>query len=344
MSTLLFSFSLFCFGSLNASASEIYDFTTFNSYSLANQYVVLDGLVNGSYVRFDSTPDLSGNNMEFNQSSHTSKLVSALRLSRTTDGWTIPININKNYWLAVFNWSESVLTVFPDRLDVFYFDNATQSTVNYPVSDFEVISNSMPDKSGYACYCKIDMSDSSTIQYIDEVFSSGTYCPASLDVSIFLIETDVDFTAEQLNNLITAINNQTTELGGAISDSADQISGTIENQFSGEPDESFNVDDVITQHNENMGVLSFGSDVMLQFLDMFQSANVGSATLTLPGFSIEVQDVNYQVWQDQTFDFAQLEEWIPGLIDIIRVMLPAFVWLMVLRYCISVFERNFLSK
>lgn len=123
-----------------------------------------------------------------------------------------------------------------------------------------------------------------------------------------------------------------------------EIVQAIEDQYKMEDGEDFGINDVISQHNDKMGVLSFGSDVMIQFLDMFQNTNPGTAQLTLPGFAITVQNVEYQVWQDQTFNFNQLETWFPSLIDIIRLILPAFVWLMVLRYCIGVFERNFLSK
>lgn len=135
------------------------------------------------------------------------------------------------------------------------------------------------------------------------------------------------------NDIIAAIQNQTSDL-----------QQSIEDQYSGDPETEFSVDDVITQHNEKMGVLSFGSDVMLQFLDMFQSANVGAAQLTLPGFNITVENVEYSVWPDYSFNFEQLNEWVPGLMSVIRMMLPAFVWLMVLRYCINVFEKNFLSN
>lgn len=122
------------------------------------------------------------------------------------------------------------------------------------------------------------------------------------------------------------------------------IQNKLEEQYSGDPETEFSVDDVISQHNEKMGVLSFGSDVMLQFLDMFQSANVGTAELTLPGFNITVENVEYSVWPDYSFNFDQLNDWVPALMSVIRVMLPAFVWLMVLRYCIKVFEDNFLAK
>ena len=172
--------------------------------------------------------------------------------------------------------------------------------------------------------------------------SSGTLKSVQyFELSVFLVPKG-DSTA--MGNIVSAINNQTGALQGSIGQAADDIQQSIDDQYSGDPETEFSVDDVITQHNEKMGVLSFGSDVMLQFLDMFQSANVGTAELTLPGFNITVENVDYSVWPDYSFNFEQLNEWVPGLMSIIRVMLPAFVWLMVLRYCIKVFDDNFLAK
>lgn len=202
-----------------------------------------------------------------------------------------------------------------------------------------------PSTYGFIFYGDIPSTFDSSIINGFNLFSdsSGTF-PKHAHVVMFLYNNVNDDFEENFNSIVNAINDQTSEISSALNDQTDQITGTIEDQYSGSPESSFNTGDIITQHNEKMGVLSFGSDVMLQFLDMFQSANVGAAQLTLPGFNITVQDVNYQVWEDQTFNFSQLEQWVPGLIDVIRIMLPAFVWLMVLRYCIQVFERNFLSK
>lgn len=182
-------------------------------------------------------------------------------------------------------------------------------------------------------------------------FNSGTI-PANLNIEYQVLALPKYLTNGDINAaVVAAINNQTSVLGGkldsidsSVDQAADDIQQSIEDQYSGEPEDEFAVDDVITQHNEKMGVLSFGSDVMLQFLDMFQSANVGTAELTLPGFNITVENVEYSVWPDYSFNFEQLNEWVPALMSVIRVMLPVFVWLMVLRYCIKVFEDNFLSK
>lgn len=336
---LLFSFSLFCFGSLNASALDVSpdaknnwfllpfnyadDFKQIGSFdSVSGTYGSVGGSFSGQYRHFSVDVDSSAVMPIFEAGR--SYLVYATFVSAGGQGGAInSASIRYTYG----DWSSSL--VLSNSNLIYNSSNFVNNTNSYTVMwSLENLQNSHI------------FSTSSQIQlnFGSSISTSGRVGWAfyALDVT--------DNTQEQIDSIVTAINNQTTELGGAISDSADQISGTIENQFSGEPDESFNVDNVISQHNENMGVLSFGSDVMLQFLGLFQSANVGSATLTLPGFSIEVQDVNYEVWQDHTFDFAQLEEWIPRLIDIIRLFLPAFVWLMVLRYCISVFERNFLSK
>lgn len=169
--------------------------------------------------------------------------------------------------------------------------------------------------------------------------------PANLRFKCNVIEVPKNaVTSSDIQSIIGKIDEQTDVISGSIEDAADQIADQIEEQYSGDPASEFDIGDVIDQYNDKMGVLSFGSDVMLQFLELFQSANVGSAELTLPGFDITVQNVEYQVWPDYSFNFNQIDVWVPGLMSIIRVILPTFVWLKVLGYCITVFERNFLSN
>lgn len=191
------------------------------------------------------------------------------------------------------------------------------------------------------------ITSSRVVQVSMSVRNSDLYytVPANLRFKCNVIEVPKNaVTSADIQSIIGKIDEQTDVIVGSIEDAADQIADQIENQYSGDPSSEFDVNDIITQHSEKMGVLSFGSDVMLQFLDMFQSANVGTAELTLPGFNIAVAGVDYAVWPDYSFNFEQLNDWVPALMSVIRVILPAFVWLMVLRYCIKVFEDNFLAK
>lgn len=246
----------------------------------------------------------------------------------------------------------SKFTYFPTTLCVYSYDHSNNSK-ELDISNINIYHLDTITYKGFSVSCKVDFSNDSNIGMIaySTGFNFGTI-PANLNIEYQVLALPKYLTNGDINAaVVAAINNQTSVLGGkldsidsSVDQAADDIQQSIEDQYSGEPEDEFAVDDVITQHNEKMGVLSFGSDVMLQFLDMFQSANVGTAELTLPGFNITVENVEYSVWPDYSFNFEQLNEWVPALMSVIRVMLPVFVWLMVLRYCIKVFEDNFLSK
>lgn len=188
-----------------------------------------------------------------------------------------------------------------------------------------------------------------SVDFMNFEFSGNTFVlnteSANDNYAIIILSKEKNVgSASDYARVVQAIQDQTRTLNNFISNQTNDILESIEGQYSGDPTEEFSVNDIVSQHSEKMGVLSFGSDVMLQFLDMFQSANVGTAELTLPGFNITVENVEYSVWPDYSFNFEQLNDWVPSLMSVIRVMLPAFVWLMVLRYCIKVFEDNFLAK
>lgn len=244
----------------------------------------------------------------------------------TFSGWTdnLEFNIPRAYLRPVQNTSANQILLNVTQFFKGYLNNTLTLTAFFecsPTTDFVLSTSS-------GCYIEVE----------PNIFVDGR-----ADWVMYVLDV-TNKSEKDVDSIITAINNQTGAIQGSIGQASDDIQQSIEDQYSGDPEEEFSVDDVITQHNEKMGVLSFGSDVMLQFLDMFQSANVGTAELTLPGFNITVEDVEYSVWPDYSFNFEQLNEWVPVLMSVIRMMLPAFVWLMVLRYCVNVFEKNFLSN
>lgn len=266
---------------------------------------------------------------------------------RGSDFFSLPIDVSifDYYFISSFYGEASDIsnfTFYPNDIAVQYYDH-NGLAYSYNKSDFLVYHTDTVLYKGFSTSCKIDFINNSVVG--DIVYGGNGSLPAKLKYEAMFLALPKGLSSGDINAaIIAAINNQTNVLDNSIGQAADDIQQSIEDQYSGDPETEFSVDDVITQHNEKMGVLSFGSDVMLQFLDMFQSANVGTAELTLPGFNITVENVEYSVWPDYSFNFEQLNEWVPALMSVIRVMLPAFVWLMVLRYCINVFEKNFLSN
>lgn len=279
------------------------------------------------------------------------------------DGWTIPYFENYDYYLNV------TLTNMTSQIkinDIAVIRKSSAGTeVNMSISDKIFGVSTYGNNMGYYVTCKLNALDvNSTIASLNLVFDN-TYSVGNevrICYIVYAVPKSAGATSSDISALIQAINNQTTTLNGSIGNvnssvqsgtsqitgsveqGASDIQNKIEEQYDMSANEDFGIGSIENKYNEKMGVLSFGSDVMLQFLDMFQTANVGTARLTLPGFTIKVQNQNYKVWDDITFNFEQIGEWFPDLISIIRVILPAFVWLMVLRYCINVFEKNFLSS
>lgn len=273
------------------------------------------------------------------------------RLRFPSTSWKVVLSTEYDYYLTILIGSTDSanfkLNINNVAIREFDFDSAPNYKGHY--LENLVVDNYDGYRSGdefpaVAIFGKLASDFAGDISQILFRCSEGSVLPANVLMSINLFQVDKNTSASDVQKIVNAINNQTDSITGSIDQNTDDIQQSIEDQYEVDPDEDFNVDDIISEHNDKMGVLSFGSDVMLQFLDMFQSANVGTAELTLPGFNITVEDVSYSVWPDYSFNFEQLNEWVPALMSVIRVILPAFVWLMVLRYCIKVFEDNFLAK
>lgn len=127
---------------------------------------------------------------------------------------------------------------------------------------------------------------------------------------------------------------------------ADTIIGAINNQTDTllqEPDNSqFSSDKINGQVNsiqDKMGVLSFGETVLSDFVDLWTVT--GSTELTLPAFIINVANVDYQVWGNQTFDLTRLDGWFGSFMSVVRRVLSCIVWLACLNYIIKQFEEFF---
>ncbi|MBQ7903539.1 MAG: hypothetical protein IJ362_07400 [Oscillospiraceae bacterium] len=315
---LLFSFCFLSFGSLNASAANV---------------LIGDG-ADGS-ISFDKTSSALGygNN----------------RATITKDGY---LSISGATSIAYSKNSGSCNVISSSKID---FTDISSMSLSYEV----ISSNFVVSDIWFGFGLCANNTDFNPVSYVaaNACFPFYSYGGYGQGLQSPIVVDTTDVTGEyfiEFGFILPYINNSTVttikfydlilyDLDGDVVGIIDVIDA-IKQQYAMEDGEDFGINDVVTQHNDKMGVLSFGSDVMIQFLDLFQNTNPPPAQLTLPAFSMKIQDQTYNVWDDQTFNFSELETWIPDFIYIIRIMLPAFVWLMVLRYCILVFERNFLSK
>lgn len=137
-----------------------------------------------------------------------------------------------------------------------------------------------------------------------------------------------------LNSVVAAIQNQTSDLQQSIQD-----------QYGGDPGSSFPVDDIISQHNEKMGVLSFSSDALMQVLGLLSPDQTLSSELVFPSMSLTIagQRNKVQLWPEYRFDLNTLKQHWPDFVGIMQSLTTALVWIFVLRYCYRVFEKYFLA-
>lgn len=200
---------------------------------------------------------------------------------------------------------------------------------------------------GFSVTAKIPYMDSTFPRYIHLTDSSiGTTPSSDLKARIMVVAvekgSDLIFSsiAEELNEII---DNQTTsnqlqqENNELLQDTIDKI----EDQYSVSEEENFGVEDIVDQVNQKAGVLSFGTDTLVNFLDLFDGANATNTKLTFPGFSMEIQGVDYQVWPDYHYDLSELENQFGALIEVVRWGCVMVVWLAVLNYLVKAYDTIF---
>lgn len=137
-----------------------------------------------------------------------------------------------------------------------------------------------------------------------------------------------------VSQIIAAIQEQTSDFQQSIND-----------QYGGDPGSSFPVDDIITQHNEKMGVLSFSSDALMQVLSLLSPDQNLSSELIFPSMSLTIagQRNKVQLWPEYRFDLNTLKQHWPDFVGLMQSLTTALVWIFVLRYCYRVFEKYFLA-
>lgn len=130
--------------------------------------------------------------------------------------------------------------------------------------------------------------------------------------------------SSNVQDIITAITNQTDKL----------LEQPNNNDFS-----SDKINGQVNSIQDKMGVLSFGETVLSDFVDLWTVT--GSTELTLPAFTINVANVDYQVWGDQSFNLNRLDGWFASFMSLVRRVSSCMVWIACLNYIIKQFEEFF---
>ncbi|MFR3719135.1 MAG: hypothetical protein ACLTV4_03860 [Ruthenibacterium lactatiformans] len=139
------------------------------------------------------------------------------------------------------------------------------------------------------------------------------------------------------DDLVAAIQNQTSELDQSITDAGQGVQDKIESQYDtsqgsevGSAAQGF-----ADQASESLGVVSY---VDTLFSGLSGLVTAGSTTLTFPAFAIAVQGTDYQVWEEHTFDLSQLDGWFSGLMAAVRLATSVVVVGAVIHYLQSVYK------
>lgn len=171
-------------------------------------------------------------------------------------------------------------------------------------------------------YANATMFNSVSIRFFSTDKATGVSYPLTEGVvfSSYIIADD----ASDADTIIGAINNQTDTL----------LQEPDNSQFS-----SDKINGQVNSIQDKMGVLSFGETVLSDFVDLWTVT--GSTELTLPAFTINVANVDYQVWGNQTFDLNRLDGWFGSFMSFVRRVSTCVVWIACLNYIIKQAEEFF---
>lgn len=138
-------------------------------------------------------------------------------------------------------------------------------------------------------------------------------------------------------DLVSAIQNQTSELDQSITDAGQGVQDKMESQYDtsqgsevGSAAQGF-----ADQASESLGVVSY---VDTLFSGLSGLVTAGSTTLTFPALAFAVEGTEYQFWEEYTFDLAQLDGWFAGLMAAVRLATSTVVVGAVLHYLQLVYK------
>lgn len=222
----------------------------------------------------------------------------------------------------------------------------TEKYFNYPYYDLNIynIDNAMYKGFGFSqrvAFEEVGNVGIHNIQLAQDKDNTGSV-PANIIMEFGVLAVDKTLSEElTLAAILDKLDSMENSLMNSINSAADEVVEGIENQYSVSDEENFDVEDIVDQVNEKAGVLSFGTDTLVNFLDLFDAANATNTQITFPGFSMEVQGETYQVWPDYHYDLSELETQFGALIEVVRWGCVMAVWLAILNYLVKAYDSIF---
>lgn len=173
--------------------------------------------------------------------------------------------------------------------------------------------------------------------------------PSSYTVTINLSDIPPNLDTDSAQDILTALNNINSSVNTADKEARkrlEAINNSINNNYN---DLTRPSDSAVDSAS---GTLSDTSDVkaatgLFTSIDNLTQGvfnlftNPGSTTLTFPGFSVEIDDVLYDVWADTPYNLSDIDDKFGGLLSVVRFATSLLVYLALIRYLINTYHRIF---
>lgn len=250
--------------------------------------------------------------------------------------FSYPFNFSSfDYYLAVSVWTDdganNLISGVPVDLSVVSYTEG--NTYQRILSDFNFYHLDGTNTQGFTILGKFDNISVSSLNGFSFGFS-GSFNPCTFYVRSYIYQVDKNSGAT-FGDIVNAIQQQTNSLINNNNSNTDRLLEQPDNDKFSEDKINGQVDGI----QDKMGVLSFGETVLSDFVDLWTVT--GSTELTLPAFTINVANVDYQVWDDQTFNLNQLDGWFGSFMSAVRRVSTCIVWIACLNYIIKQAEEFF---
>lgn len=221
------------------------------------------------------------------------------------------------------------------------------------VQDLKVYHHDDYNSIGFTAFGSVPVMENTNIYgfcFIDDDGSSRIPSDVSLQGVFFAVPKN-GVTGADIDAILTSIENlrisnwfDSANEQAILSQMNQDIQKKLEEQYDISEDEDFGVKDITASVEEKMGVLTFTSDTLVSFLDLFSAESSGGTQLTFPGFKLNMGNgQTYQVWPDYTYDLKELEQHFGFLINTVRTITVLCVWLALFKYLGKAYE-HFINK
>lgn len=359
MLPLLFSFCFVFSGFLNV-----------NAYAVENFYTtILPNEITPLNLFFDDASSYADSNgwqadvANMYRFSNPAKTTTSMNfLLGATNAFNV-IDESFDYYVTLFFTSLGESNSFqPTTFRVTELNGSSGSNVNLSFVTIEpvFIRENGSIYSGYVCTGKLPNSWDGSLRSVYVSGSSGSV-GANLSAYISITQVPKDSSAdfaniygaikEQTNRLVGIISSTSNQLGNKIDSASQDIQQAVEEnteEVKNKIDSIFDFAppfpaDQVEQNVINSASMLPGFDSEMAIAGVFEtllSSPVYPASMTFPGFTINVQGVSYKVWDDISFDLSSLEEnsLFHSFMETVRLVFRMIIYAYVIMYAKNTFE------